>query len=521
MAKFNKESEGLGTIENYMGAKSFKQVPKEELAFSVLSTFIEDSYYESKDDRIKRISKLVKEVAEKDPSFIAKLAVITRKEFHMRSAFHVLVAELSRCHRGDSLIKNLMSQGVERVDDITEIFSYLGKPIPNQVKKGAALALNKFKTYNLAKYRGATKQVKLVDVLNLIHPVPSKDNEKAFKELVEGTLRSRNTWESKLTETGKQAKSEEEKVELKKEAWGDLIAQKEMGYMAILRNLRNMLEQADSDTVKKACEFIADKENVKKSKQLPFRFLSALAALEDSVSEKVLPFEKDFDRVTEVQKAVITALEHSIENIPLLEGKTVILTDNSGSMRGDCGGHSLVSAYSKRTSADIANLFAVLYWKRADNTLVGLFGDRLIIPKLNRSENIYANFKKIDKEAETCGGGTETGIFTIFKKLIDTKEIVDRIVIFSDCQVGTGCQWYDTGRNRGEDFNKLYHEYLKISPKTRIYCVDLRGYGNKMFSDNVVLLSGWSDKIYELMEVTEKKEGLVKYIENYSLEFKV
>ena len=69
--------------------------------------------------------------------------------------------------------------------------------------------------------------------------------------------------------------------------------------------------------------------------------------------------------------------------------------------------------------------------------------------------------------------------------------------------------------NSGGDFNKLFQQYRKINPKAVTYSIDLKGYGNKLFSDGVFLLSGWSDKIFDLMQIVEKDGGLVKYIENY------
>ena len=53
MAKFNEKKETVtNLITNYMGELAFKQTPKEELIFSVLTSFFEDSYYESKESRI-------------------------------------------------------------------------------------------------------------------------------------------------------------------------------------------------------------------------------------------------------------------------------------------------------------------------------------------------------------------------------------------------------------------------------------------------------------------------------------
>lgn len=507
MSKFNGSAKTKATITNYMGGKAFKQSEAEELVFSVATSFLEDSYYESKDDRLTRIRSLVKNVTEADPLFVAKLAIITRKEFNMRSAFHVLVGELTKNHKGDSLVRNTIEQGAERVDDLMEIAAYLGKPMPNQVKKGIRNALAKFSPYQLAKYKGDGKDYSLVDILNLVHPKPNQINSPTYSKLIKDELVSTDTWESRISAGQSHT-----------EVWKDLLKTKKASYMSILRNLRNIVTKTDEETVKLATDFISDKEQIVKSKQLPFRFLSAYEAL-DKIEEDSsgIKFEKDSDRLARTKNALIVALTHSVENIPLLEGKTMILTDNSGSMRGDCGGCSALSAYSKRTTASIANLFAVLYWLRSDNTYVGVFGDRLEQPALSRDKDLFDNYNTINYVGERIGGGTEAGIFEAMRKLISEKTIVDRIMIFSDCQVGEGCKWYGYNRigEQSSDFNRMFQEYKKINPNVLVYSVDLKGYGNKMFSDGVVSLAGWSNKIFDLMQIIEKKEGLVKWIQNY------
>lgn len=503
MSKFNDTSRGKNAVANYMGGKSYSMPEKEELAFAVLATFIEDKYYESADDRISRISKLVKKISEKDPLFVAKLSIVARREFHMRSSSHVLLAELVKNHKGDSLVSKTLYELAERPDDLTEIVAYLGKPIPNQIKKGVAKTLHKFDVYQLGKYKGDKKDVSLVDLLNLVHPKPQDGNHAtAFELLVNDELKSSGTWERKLSEGGD-----------KKEAWTDLVNSGKMGYMALLRNLRNIIQHTDNDTVRKALAVISDPERVKKSKQLPFRFISAYDAVMER-KEGGLEFEKDSNISGEVKKALEAAIDASIQNIPEYSGKTVILSDNSGSMTGDGGGASLVSAMSKVKSSDIANLFATMYWSKSDNTYVGLFGDELINPKFDRKLSLIDNFKKAQTASRSCGTSTEHGLFTALERLIESEEKVGRIVIFSDQQVGKE-RWYGNGDGYNGNFNALLQKYRSISPETRIYSVDLHGYGNMMTKDGVTTMAGWSEKIFDVIEWTERNGGLVKYIEQY------
>ena len=68
--------------------------------------------------------------------------------------------------------------------------------MPNSLKRGIRDAFDKFDGYQLAKYRGEGRTVKLVDVVNLVHPKPTDRNRDALEQLIKGSLRSTETWES-------------------------------------------------------------------------------------------------------------------------------------------------------------------------------------------------------------------------------------------------------------------------------------------------------------------------------------
>lgn len=522
MSKFNKKVESE-KVTNYMGGRAFKQSPKEELAMVVLTTFVESSYYESTDDRVSRIVSLIKKVGKKDPEFIAKLAVYARTQFHMRSVFPILVGELSKLDsvKGTSWVRRALYVGTTRVDDLLEVASYIGpKNMRTCVKRGINDALGKFDEYQFAKYKNEGKKLSLVDLVNLTHPKPNQKNETALKKLVAGTLKNVDTWEAKLSSGQNKA-----------EAFHELIDNGRIPYMALLRNLRNIAQTGDSSLCQKAADMIKNPDFIRKSKQLPFRFLSAYNALDNMSNPHTrssrITFEKDTGGFELLKKAVEEAVTISVKNIPLLSGRTMILSDNSGSMFGDGGGSSATSAMSNVKSADIANLFASLYWLRADNTYIGLFGDRLITPKLSREDTVFETYKNICRAANGCGGATETGIFQAMEDLIAGKIQVDRVVIFSDCQVGCGCGWYtrpEFERSRrsarsGGDFNNLFKLYkTKVNPDVKVYSVDLRGYGNSMFDQGVMKLAGWSDKIFDIMEKNElEAKALIGEIESVQL----
>jgi hypothetical protein len=504
MSKFNSPAEKEITL-NHMGAKAFKQTPKQELAMLVLTTFVDNSFYEAKDVKLERLHSLIDEVAKKDPEFVAKLAVYARKEFNMRSVFPVLVGRLTQVHRGDSLVSRAIVSGTTRPDDLTELASYLGLKLTNQAKKGIAKALTKFNSYSLAKYRAEEKTVKMIDLANLVHPKPTLTSAVALKSLMTGTLKNEDTWEARLS-------AGEDKATVFK----DLLLTNKLGYMALLRNLRNIQETGDSELIALASARLTDEEAVRKSKQLPFRFLNAFEALEAAQTKPSgLAFEKDNTQTLKL--SVEKALELSIRHLPVFEGETMILSDNSGSMKSSRTSSAIAAAKATK-SADIANLFATMMWLKSENTYVGLFGERLISPKMDRSKSFFDNYKILDTASNSCGGATEEGLFTAFEELVKSKRKVARIMIFSDCQVGRTSKWYDSKGRRADHFNALYTEYKKINPDCKIYSVDLTSYGNSMIAEGAMCLAGWSEKIFNIMHKYEiEPNALIKEIENVTL----
>lgn len=533
MSKFNSKKPGEVLSEiNHMGSPAFKYDNKLDIVGILLCSFVEDSYYRTSSEELRTLEKLI--IDEPDKQFIAKAAIYARTQFGMRSISHVTAAIIAHYVKEEEWTKRFFEKVVYRVDDITEILSrYISyysknrknKKLPNSMKKGLRAAIGKFNAYQLGKYKSSDKELTLIDAVNLLHPRPTKQNGmvevcnkdnsgtvtiNALEALMTKRLKAEDTWEFELSKAG----SDKDK---KAKVWETLLNNHKLGYMATLRNLRNIKEQAPH-MLDKALEYIANPEAVKKSLVLPFRFISAYNVFEkeESGSGK---FESEKGVNNKIIKALNSALSNSVNNIPYVEGKTIILSDNSGSMTGDMGGASVVSAMSNIKTADIANLFAVLYWTRCEDTLIGLFGDKLIYPELNRANDIFTNFNIINKEAEKCGRATEAGIYKMFRRMIDEKIMVDRIIVFSDCQIGDGCNWYGIdSKDRIESFDKLLKDYRKINTDFKFYSVDLKNYGTTVFNKSVFKIFGWSEKIFDIISSTSKNpKALIDIIDKVEL----
>lgn len=472
MSKFSKKNATTATT-NLAGGKAFSMNPEMELTHAVLTTFLEDKYYESGNDRINRIKALV---AQNKPQFVANLAIVARKEFNLRSVSHVLVGELAKKHTGDSMVKNTIIEVALRPDDLTEIVAYVGSPLPKQVKRGVRNALLKFNRYQLAKYKGEGKSVSLVDLFNLTHPKAqhaTEEQKQAWDDLINGKLASFDTWETEISNSTAEDRGTK---------WETLVRENKLGYMALIRNLNNLLKSnVSEEALSLAVRKLTDPLEIKKSKQLPFRFVTAYENVNGNRA---------------LTDALSIAMDIAVENTPELSGKTLIAVDSSGSMGGGWSG-----ARGTDTPMAKASIFGATLVRANANADLVLYDTSLKEMKVSGRTPVIDITNKIRSEA--MGGGTDTGL--VFRYIAQTGKHYDRIIIISDNEA-----WA----------SHTQHEYTSYKKATGqdpfVYAIDIAGYGTTDIKGGKVFhLTGWSGRLLDFIGRIEEGDSLVKYIREY------
>src|ERR1700753_1200814 len=120
MSRFNDTSAATHKTTNLAGGSAYKMTPELELVSSLLTSFLEDKFYESGK---KRQTNIVKQVQAVDPLFAAKAAIYARNEFVRRSASHVVAAEMAATVKGEQWTKRFFDKVVHRPDDMLEILA--------------------------------------------------------------------------------------------------------------------------------------------------------------------------------------------------------------------------------------------------------------------------------------------------------------------------------------------------------------------------------------------------------------
>lgn len=483
MSKFNTTMPKAKTLtENLAGGQAYSQSNELALVSLLLTSFVNDQFYRNAQTSLDELRKLSTKV--KDKEFIAKAAIFARDRFGMRSITHALAGELTSQLEGAEWGKNFYDKVVVRVDDMTEIMSYYlayktskdSPKFPNALKKGFAKAFDKFDGYQLAKWKGDNKDVKLVDLVNIVHPVPTMRNKEALELLIKGELKNTQTWESKLSLAGQMAESEEDLTKLKSDAWSELISTRKLGYFALLKNLRNIISQSP-DSISAACEMLVDEKLIKNSRVLPFRFSTAYEEISKVGSSK---------EVREVLMAINQALDISVCNVPKFDGETLVVMDVSGSMSG--------------RPSEIASLFGAILAK-VNNSDVMTFSTSANYKQYNPMDSVMT----IRDGFKYSGGGTN--FRAIFEK---ANKKYDRVIILSDMQSWVGY----------ESPTRQFAEYKnKFGANPFVYSWDLAGYSTLQFPEqNVFALSGFSDKVFQIMSLLEEdKQALFNEIKSIKL----
>ncbi|MBP2473734.1 hypothetical protein JOF53_002606 [Crossiella equi] len=411
----------------------------------------EHTAYEAAEQRDSRYAALVREATLADPLWTARLLGWLRSGANLRSAALAGAAEFARTrldHGLPGLSRQVVASVLRRADEPGELLAYwtarYGRAIPKPVKRGVADAVRElYDERSALKWDSSARAFRFADVLELTHPTPRDALQgKLFRHLIDArhdragsvaelpVLRARQEL-VELPLARRRALVEADPAHavaalrsagmtwealagwlqgpLDARAWAAVVPS--MGYMALLRNLRNFDEAGLPEEVAAAIGArLADADQVARSRQLPLRFLSAHRAAGPRW-----------------QSTVDTALGHSLSSVPSLPGRTLVLVDTSGSMRWPLSGRGSLLRW------DAAVTFGLALAARAERATVVSYssGYRVFPPR--RDESLLVGLARWNREGYFLGEGTDT-----HGALRDNYAGHDRVVILTDEQHSDG-----------------------------------------------------------------------------------
>ena len=377
---------------------------------------------------------------------------------------------------------NYSRQVMSRADDaISQMEYYLytngsKHNMPSVLKRAWARHISSLSDYEVLKYKNTG--IGMVNAVRLCHAHSRTIDKLMHDELV--PTDETNTWE-RLRASGMK--------------WEEIFHTIKMGHMAMLRNLVGFLNEVTS--VKTMGEYLnALVKGVANGKQFPFRYYGAYLEVNNRVQD-------DTKRMLGL-KALERCIDEAVKNMPRLKGKTMCLSDNSGSAWG-----AFTSENGRFTVAEIDNLSSVITAMRSDEGYVGVFGDKLKVYKVDKNRGCLEQAMEMSEaRGNDVGLDTEGGIWEFFNRAIDEKQHWDNIFIYSDQQAGTGGLYgtreqmykYQGSYGLGIYINvfKLVKDYRAyVNNKVNVFSVQTAGYSDMVlpnYAYRVNLLYGWTGK---------------------------
>jgi len=506
MSKFNKTKTPVSKQKpetiNKAGGVAFDKSAELELVSRLLTWFVNDGYYESEADDRAAIRMLISKL--QDKKFAAKAAIYARTVFGMRSVTHLLTGELFLSGiSGEPWARNFVKNLVTRVDDMMEILAYwdsLGqKGRPRALLRGISDSFQKFDTYQLGKYQSGGSDMSLIDVVRLTHPAPTEKNKKGLEKLVAGNLKATGTRQAALVKATQNLKSEEEREAARKEVWKDQLESGKIGYFELVKNMGGVLRDAP-EYLDKAIELLGNEKAILNSKVFPFRYVTAVNNI-----KKLYPTEPGLRKVL---AAMSRAVDISCKNVPKLEN-TLVAVDVSGSMdsaliasKQDMKRHE-IRGTEATTMKQAASLFGAILVKAGYGDLMIFASDSKYID-YNPEDSALSIANSASQHSGYQGHGTCFG--SIFRR---ANRKYDRVVIFSDMQGWQGSYFADFNSymDNGAPIKSLDAYKKKYNADPKIYSVNMAESGGSMFnlsSSKVVPLAGFSEKLFNLMEIAEQ-----------------
>lgn len=383
-------------ITTHEGAVAVRINPVQQLRRSVMACMLwEDAFYVDGVGIAQRIHDEVTEVLKQKngADTVANIAFEARTKFKLRHAPLWLILALARAKtdQARATVAGALLACIQRPDEIPEFVSMYWKdgkvPLSAQVKKGLAAAFQKFDRFTLSKYANRDGAVKMRDVLFLCHAKP-KDAEQAqlWKELAANELKApEDTWEVSLS-----AGMDKNKV------FTELLSEKKLGALALLRNLRNMQQAGVGDVlIRKALL------EMKTERVLPFRFITAA---------KYAP---------QLEAELEQAMFKCVADAPKLTGKTALVVDHSGSMA------AVLSGKSEMTRFEASAALAMLCREVCEEVQVIAFSSSAVAVPPRRG---FALRDSLHGATEWGGTNTQDAL------ILAAKLGYDRIIVFTDEQ---------------------------------------------------------------------------------------
>ena len=433
-----------------------------------------------------------------DTGAIARLAIYFAEEKNFRELAFLLTAELAAVTGNEESTGMLVERIVRTPMDIPLWLDYYSRATKHGAKPGRAIRkhltilFNKLDEYMYSRSTLVIRQA-LCDALRWLHPRAADRSKKAlFTAILRDQVRTRTSWEQEWHALYQQHyDSVEQRQVVLRDKWKEGISSFRIGYKPLLDNLRPMLCAGVSGKVLKlAAEYLGNAAAVKRSDTHPLRLLEIYRTLQRLEQGGAGMLSEALEKAVLHSSWTQLGLGNS--------GVSVIAMDVSNSMKRPVNGS--YGAYR----FDIAPLLAMLWKSRGNEIITGIIGNtwrQLEFPARPVLLTVD-EFRTHEGEA-----GYAINAWLILQDLLRKSQVVDRILIFTDCRLWDNRSFNQTAGTDLGYWWRLYRD--RLAPQAKLYLFDLTGFGGgnartlECLENDVYLISGWNEKIPQILDVLD------------------
>jgi 60 kDa SS-A/Ro ribonucleoprotein len=520
---------------NEAGGRAYALAPKHALAQLAATGTFGNAFYVTAENQLGQLRKLIDQVD--DNVFLAKLAVYARERAYMKDMPAALLVMLSK--RDTQLLHRVFDRVVDNGRVLRTLFQMVRSGQFGRTSFSSSLqrALQRWlNEASVGKLLSASigSDPSLRDILRMARPTPQNNSRRALFGWL--TDKAVEKW-APATESDLPAQVQSliayrkaDNAELQALLLGDLSVRWDlladaakgplvwkaiahlMGPHALRMNLNTLLRQEvfgkqgeDVELIEYVAGRIADADDIRRSRQFPYQFLTAYLNASDEVPQQI-------------KAALHQAAEIACGNIPELPGPIVIGLDVSGSMASPVTGHRGRGASTKMRCVDVAALFAAAILRRNPSSVVIPFDTAAYLPKVDPQDSILSLAKRL---AEYGGGGTDCSLPLAEANTRYAHRRYHGAVLVSDNEswIGSGRQGATGMMTQWQDFVTNQRKLGVANP--RLVCIDLQPYTTTQAPERTDILNvgGFSDAVFSVVAsfLADDAKGFVAEVEAIEL----
>ncbi|MEN9358501.1 MAG: hypothetical protein RL095_36 [Verrucomicrobiota bacterium] len=485
------------TAVNGAGGKAYQKDDRHALASLVLTGCFNGTFYASAEDQLTKVIELAGKVP---AEFLAKLALVARKDAYLKDSPALLLAVLTV--RDADLAERVFPQVIDNLKMLANYVMVIRagtvgrKSLGSRPKRWVRQAIAARTPAQL--FTGSVGlSPTLADLVKMVHPKPETAERRALYAWLIGRPYETSelppevqAFEAFKAERRAGIRSEVldlpfqmlASLDLDTEDWKGVA--RNCSWQVARMNLNTFARHGvlkDEASVEALATKLRDEALIAKARVLPYQILNAYKQVDDEVPRKL-------------RDSLADALEIATRQVPAFTGRTVVFVDVSGSMHSAITGNRK-GATSKVRCLDVAALIAACVLRKNPDAMVVPFAEKVredAIRQLEPRDSVMTNAERLSSQP---GGGTHcaSGMEWMNRK----GHRADTVLYVSDNE-----SWMDRAQGRGTALMEQWLKFKDKNPSAKLVCLDLQPNITCQAPErqDIFNISGFSDAVFGLLQ---------------------